>query len=114
MLNFYDVLFDGPDYKTASVVGDKKSGKLVNSYVLKRNRKNFIKSLYVLRYDDLAKDKLSAENYITIACNEKGFHVYNEFSRSGIVVKGTEPGNTKKLTTIKHFCLVAEMKYILK
>jgi len=87
MLNFYDVLFDGPDYKTASVVGDKKSGKLVNSYVLKRNRKNFIKSLYVLRYDDLAKDKLSAENYITIACNEKGFHVYNEFSRSGIVVK---------------------------
>lgn len=87
MLNFYDVLFDGPDYKTASVVGDKKSGKLVNSYILKRNRKNFIKSLYILRYDDLGKEKLSADNYLTIACNEKGFHVYNEFSRSGIVVK---------------------------
>lgn len=87
MLNFFDVLFDGPDYKTASVVGDKKSGKLVNSYVLKKNRKNLIKSLYVLRYDDLSKEKRSADNYLTIAGNEKGFHAYNEFSKPGIVVK---------------------------
>ena len=87
MLNFYDILFDGPDYKTASVVGDKISGKLVNSYVLKRNRKNLIKSLYVLRYDDLSKEKLSADNYLTIASNEKGFHAFNNFSKPGIVVK---------------------------
>lgn len=87
MLNFFDVLFDGPDYKTASVVGDKKSGKLVNSYVLKKTHKNLIKSLYVLRYDDLSKEKRSADNYLTIAYNEKGFHAYNEYSKPGIVVK---------------------------
>ncbi|NLE24355.1 MAG: hypothetical protein GX625_03275 [Clostridiaceae bacterium] len=97
MLNFYNVLFDGPDYKTASVVGSKKSGKLVNSYVLKKNRKNLIKSLYVLHYDDLSKAKLSEDNYLTIACNEKGFHVYNEFSRLGIVVKRYE---TKKFERV--------------
>ena len=87
MLNFYDVLLDGKDYKTANVVGDKKSGKLVNSYVLKKNWKNTIKSLYVLRFDDLSKDKRSLENYVTIAYTEKGVHVYNEFSKPGIVVK---------------------------
>ena len=97
MLNFYDVLFDGPDYKTAPVVGDKKSGKLVNSYVLKKNRKNTIKSLYVLRYDDLSRGKRSEENYLTIASNEKGFHVYNEFSKSGIVVKGYGTNNFEKV-----------------
>jgi len=87
MLNFYDVLYEGSDYKNALAVGNNKSGKLVNSYVLKESRKNCIKSLYVLRFDDLAKEKRSSENYLTIAHNEKGYHVYNEFSKNGIVVK---------------------------
>lgn len=86
-LNFYDALFDGLDYQTAHVVGDKKSGKLVNSYILKENRKNPIKSLYVLRYDNLSKEKLSADNYLTIANNEKGFYAFNNFSKPGIVIK---------------------------
>lgn len=87
MLNFYDVLYEGSDYQNALVVGDNKSGKLVNSYVLKESRKNCIKTLYVLRFDDLAKESRSSENYLTIAHNEKGYHIYNEFSKNGIVVK---------------------------
>jgi len=86
MLNFYDILLDGDDYQhpNAIVQGDKKP---VNTYVLKQNRKNLIKSLYVLRYDDMSKERRTSENYVTIAHNEKGYHVYNEFSRNGVVVK---------------------------
>lgn len=87
MLNFYDVLFDGTDYKNTPVVGDSKSCKLVNSYILKEFRKNKIKSLYILRFDDLSKEKRSSENYFTIAHDEKGYHIYNEFSKPGIIVK---------------------------
>lgn len=87
MLNFYDILFDGKDYQRARVVGDKKSGKLVNTYVLKTGRKNIVKSLYVLRFDDLGKPSRASENYLTIAHDAKGYHVYNEFSKKGIVVK---------------------------
>lgn len=87
MLNFYDVLYEGDNYRTAKVVGNNKSGKLVNSYVLKESRKNLIKSLYILRFDDLGKEKRSSENYITIAQNEKGYHAYNEFSKGGIVIR---------------------------
>lgn len=105
VLNFYDVLFDGPDYQTAPVAGGGKSGKLVNSYVLKGNRKNFIKSLYVLRYDDLSKEKRSAENYLTIASNEKGFHVYNEFLKTGIVVKRYGTGKFERVGNNKEFLL---------
>ncbi len=91
MLNFYDTLFDGDSYKTGKIIGEKKSGDLVNSYVL-RDGKNFVKSLYVLRFDDVNKERRSAENYFTIAKDDKGFHVYNEFSKEGIIVKkyGTE------------------------
>jgi serine/threonine protein kinase len=87
LLNFYDVLYEGDDYKNAKVVGDNKSGKLVNSYILKQSMKNYIKSLYILRFDDFGKEKRSSENYMTIANNEKGYHAYNEFSKGGIVVR---------------------------
>jgi serine/threonine protein kinase len=86
-LNFYDVLYEGDDYRSSKVVGDKKSGKLVNSYVLKESRKNLIKCLYILRFDDLGKEKRSSENYMTIAQNEQGYHAYNEFSKGGIVIR---------------------------
>ena len=87
MLNFYDVLYEGDNYRNAKVVGDNKNGKIVNSYVLKESRKNFIKSLYILRFDDPGKEKRFSENYMTIAPNEKGYHAYNEFSKSGIVIR---------------------------
>ena len=41
----------------------------------------------MLRYDDMSKERRTSENYVTIAHNEKGYHVYNEFSRNGVVVK---------------------------
>lgn len=87
MLNFYDVLYEGKDYKNSQVVGDNKSGKLVNSYILKESWKNYIKGLYILRFDDLGKEKRSSENYMTIAQNDKGYHAYNEFSKGGIVIR---------------------------
>lgn len=105
ILNFYDVLLDGKDYKTANVVGDNKSGKLVNSYVLKKNWKNLIKSLYVLRFDDLSKEKRSSENYATIASTKTGFYVYNEFSKPGIVVKKYETKEYKVIENNKTLLL---------
>lgn len=87
MLNFYDVLYEGDNYRNAKVIGNNKSGKLVNSYILKESRKNLIKSLYILRFDDLGKEKRSSENYMTIAQNENGYHAYNEFSKGGVVIR---------------------------
>lgn len=87
LLNFYDVLYEGDNYRYAEVVGDNKSGKLVNSYILKKSMKNHVKSLYILRFDDPRKKERSSENYLTIAQKEKGYHAYNEFSKSGIVIR---------------------------
>ncbi|MGV8027436.1 MAG: protein kinase [Anaerolineaceae bacterium] len=87
MLNFYDVLYEGNDYRNTRVLGTNKSGKLVNSYILKESWKNLIKSLYILRFDDLGKEKRSSENYMSVAQNEKGYHAYNEFSKAGIVIR---------------------------
>lgn len=96
MLNFYDILYEGSDYRTGISADGSKSGKLVNSYVLKDSRKNTIKSLYVLRYDDPAREKRSSENYLTIASDDNGYHVYNEYQVSGIVVRryGTQDFKT--------------------
>lgn len=88
MLSFYDILFDGQDYKQAkSILHNGKAGKLVNSYIIKDGRKNYIKNLYILRAEDVSKEKRSSENYVTVASNSQGFHIYNEFLRPGIVVK---------------------------
>ena len=99
MLNFYDILFEGNDYKTGKTVDEIRSKKPVNSYVLKESRKNIIKSLYVLRYDDPSKEKRSADNYLTIAHNEKEYHVYNEYSKAGIVL---HPYGTDKYINIEN------------
>ena len=87
MLNFYDILLDGSDYQSGKVLASKAGRKLVNSYVLKELRKNFVKGLYIFRFDDPGKERGIADNYITIAHNEKGYHIYNEFGKEGIVVK---------------------------
>lgn len=84
-LNFYDVLTEGKNYRTGKIADGSRQGKIVNTYIL-REGKNQIKSLYVLRYDDPSKDKLSAENFMTIAKNEEGYWVYNEFDKAGIVL----------------------------
>ena len=55
--------------------------------MLKESRKNLVKGLYVLRFDDPSKERRTADNYITIAHNEQGYHAYNEFGKDGIVVK---------------------------
>ena len=90
-LNFYDSLLEGKDYKAGKSVDGKPQGKLVNSYIL-REGKNLIKSLYVLRYDDPSKVTGAAENFMTIAKNDKGYWAYNEFSKEGIVIKKFNTG----------------------
>lgn len=84
-LNFYDVLTEGDDYRTGKIADGSRQGKLVNTYIL-REGKNKVKSLYVLRYDDPSKEKRSAENFMTIAKDAKGYWAYNEFDNAGIVV----------------------------
>ena len=85
-LNFYDLLTEGEDYRRGKLVDGSPQGKLVNSYIL-REGKNQIKSLYVLRYDDPSKATRAAENYLSIAKAADGYWAYNEFSKSGIVIR---------------------------
>lgn len=85
-VNFYDCLYHGPDYRNACLIGGAKRGKLVNSYIL-RDGRNFIKGLYILRYDDAANGKSLADNYMAIVKDSAGYHVYNQFSKDGIYLK---------------------------
>lgn len=91
-LNFYDVLYDGVDYRNSNVV----CHKLVSSYCL-RAGKNQIKSLYILRYDDISTESRAAENYVTIAKDNSGYYVYNEFFKEGIYVRDSYDGKLKKV-----------------
>lgn len=104
-LNFYDVLTEGTDYRTGKTADGSKQGKLVNTYIL-REGKNQVKSLYVLRYDDPSKEKRSAENYMTIAKDAKGYWAYNEFGKNGIIVKQYRTG--KYLTVEKKRAILLE------
>lgn len=99
-LNFYDVLAEGEDYRTGKIADGSRQGKLVNTYIL-REGKNQVKSLYVLRYDDPSKDKRSAENYMTIAKDAKGYWAYNEFDNTGIVVLQYSTGKYIKVENKK-------------
>lgn len=99
-LNFYDVLTEGEDYRTGKIADGSRQGKLVNTYIL-REGKNQVKSLYVLRYDDPSKDKRSAENYMTIAKDAKGYWAYNEFDNTGIVVLQYSTGKYIKVENKK-------------
>lgn len=99
-LNFYDVLTEGDDYRNGKIADGSRQGKLVNTYIL-REGKNQVKSLYVLRYDDPSKDKRSAENYMTIAKDAKGYWAYNEFDNTGIVVLQYSTGKYIKVENKK-------------
>lgn len=99
MLNFYDVLFEGSDYRSGKVLASKAGIKLVNTYVLKESRKNLVKGLYVFRFNDPCNERRITDNYITIANNDKGYYVYNEFDKDGIVVK---PYGTNQYNIVKN------------
>ncbi len=103
-LNFYDVLTEGDDYRTGKIADGSRQGKLVNTYIL-REGKNQVKSLYVLRYDDPSKDERSAENYMTIAKDAKGYWAYNEFDNTGIVVLQYSTGEYIKVENKKAILL---------
>lgn len=104
MLNFYDVLTEGGDYRTGKIVDGSRQGKLVNTYML-REGKNQVKSLYVVRCDDPAKDSLSVQNYMTVAKNEEGYWAYNEFDNEGIIVKRYRSGEFLRLDNKKDLLL---------
>ena len=101
-LNFYDILTEGDDYRTGTIVDREK---LVNTYIL-REGKNIVKSLYILRYDDPSKEKRSAENYMTIAKDKNGYYwAYNEFNKGGIVVKKYNTGEYLEIINKKYIQL---------
>lgn len=81
-LEFYDILYVGEDYKSSSGI---KSKKRVSTYVL-RSGKNFIKDLYILRYDDATRERRTVGNYFTIA-KKDGYLAFNEFSKKGVFYK---------------------------
>ncbi|WP_029545004.1 protein kinase [Selenomonas sp. AB3002] len=90
-LNFYDVLTEGDDYRNGNIINGSPQGKLVNSYIL-RDGKNQIKRLYVLRYDNPSQTARVADNYLSIAKNDDGYWAYNEFSKSGVVIRKLRAG----------------------
>ncbi len=84
-LNFYDLLTEGDNYRVGKTVDGSKTGKLVNTYIL-REGKNRVKNLYVSRYVGPSRNMHCAEDYMTIAKDANGYWAYNEFSHEGIVV----------------------------
>lgn len=117
-LNFYDILFDGKDYRTGEHVGEEKNGKLVNTYIL-REGKNMIKNMYVLRYDDGSKDGGFAGNFFTIAKDTRGYWAYNEFSRKGIALRHYSSGRYEEIGANKAVklengdCIYFEMNIVI-
>ena len=97
-LNFYDILFEGDEYRTGKLVDKNAQRQLVNTYILREGR-NQIKSLYVLRYDDPSKPTRAADNYMSIIKNDKGYLAYNEYDRKGIVIRKQRGGIYKMLTS---------------
>lgn len=81
-INFYDVLYESEGKKTKVV-----SRTLKNSYILRDREKNFIKNYYLYGMDTTDNRYKLSSNYITIAKNEKGYYLYNEFKKDGISVK---------------------------
>ena len=100
LLNFYDVLLEGKDYQRGKTIDGSLYGELVNTYIL-REGKNQIKSLYVLRYDDLSKEERSSENYLTIAKDSNGYWAYNEFSKNGIIIRKNKSNGYYRLENNK-------------
>ena len=77
--------------------------------------KNEIRSYYILRTDGPAKTERTAEKYFTIGKIRGKWCVYNEFSKTGIVLRRHETGeyhilNNEKFLEIKNNdCIFFEM-----
>lgn len=82
ILEFYDLLFEGTDYKTSKTI---KMEKHIASYIL-RAGKNYVKDFYVLRYDDAAKVSRTIGNYFTVINGASGYMACNEFCKKGLMV----------------------------
>ena len=85
-LNFYDILFAGNHYQTLSQ-NDIVSIKLENTFIIKENRKNYVKGFYLLNSSISSNIPIMTDNYVSIVHNGKGYYVYNAFSKNGIIVK---------------------------
>lgn len=96
IIYFYDMLFAGEDYKTIDP-NECLSSKLEDLFVIKENRRNRIKGFYFFKNSESIKLPSIRENYLTIVHNEKGYYVYNEFSKEGIVIKRFRTGQFNKL-----------------
>lgn len=84
-LEFYDILFDGKDYKNGEII----SRKHICTYIL-RNGMNYIKDLYVLRYDDATKEPRTAGNYFAVTKKPAGGYIArNDYSKRVILHRGS-------------------------
>lgn len=83
-LNFYDLWVDSDH---------SPNKKLVNTYILRDNELNRIKNFYILR----AENEKASENFMTIAKDQNGYWLYNEFSKAGIAVK---PHNATQIVKV--------------
>jgi serine/threonine protein kinase len=85
-LNFYNLLREGESYRNGAAIDKRKQPEADNTYIL-REGKNYIKNLYVLKYDEATENLNAEENFMTIAKNREGYWAYNEFFKEGIVVQ---------------------------
>jgi serine/threonine protein kinase len=92
-LEFYDMLYDGNDYKLKA---DERLCKPISTYII-RNGKNFVKSLYILRYDDATKERRTVGNYFSIANSKEGYYAYNEFSKKGLLYRKAQSDEYKEI-----------------
>lgn len=102
LLNFFDVLFQGEDYKEPEKI---ISSKPINSYILRENWKNRIKYLYVLRQGDPELDRRAGEDCLIVAANGEGFHAYNKFLKSGLVIRQYRTGQYITMKPNDHLLL---------
>lgn len=111
ILNFYDVLYAGENYKTAQIKGKIISKKLIETYIIKNGSKekpraNKIKNLYVKKVDNIGLSPDATEDFLyVVSYHDKGCFARNEFSKEGILVKKYSSGNFFKLSKNKPILL---------
>ncbi len=98
-LEFYDVLYDGNDYKDKSKI---ISEKYVATYIL-RNETNNIRDIYVNRYEDPRKDSRTIDNYFSVRLEGKTdkFIIYNEFGKDILVLYRYDRNDYTKIPALK-------------
>lgn len=92
-LVFYDLLYEGDNYKTGREIKHKE---LIVEYLL-RPKKNIVKEYYILRYDDSMRVPRTVGDYFSILKTPDGFMACNEFDRKGILVKKKESSDFREI-----------------